>query len=532
MKFVRSFIGVLAQLGVRRLALLGLVGAVVFASLFIGAYYLNRPVRDVLYTGLDTEDINRIGAVLSELAIPYDISVTGNSVLVDFGRTAEARMILAERGLPKSDKSGYELFDQMGSLGLTSFMQQVTRVRVLEGELSRTIRLLDGIRSARVHLGLKTEGTFRAKADQPTASVVIKTDGTAKVSLAGSVRQIVAAAIPGLKSEQVTVMTTDGQTLLAGGDATSAEPDRQLDLEKRIANDIRTNAETAIAAIIGSRNLRISATAQLNSDRRQVTETKFDPESRVERSLRTVKETDDNQNSKNAGAVTVAQNIPQEIPSPSAGDTTRESKIRKEEIANYEINSTQMEVASVGYTVQKLSLAVLLNRSALLGLQGGSEDEAKMNAQISEIEQLVKSAVGFNEKRGDLIKVSAVKFVEEEDPDPSDFAPGFMDILVGNLGTIINAVSLITASLLVILLGLRPTVKAILSAESNRRPSQQQGALSSAGSGEMRIADMSNSVVETTESSKGKLNKAVEVDVDRAAQVLKQWIGKANQVIT
>jgi flagellar M-ring protein FliF len=512
----------LAQLGAKRLIVLGLVGVSVFSLLATGTYYLNRPVREPLYTGLGADDVNRIGRVLSDAGIPFDVNTGGDSVLVEYGRAAQARMILAEKGLPKSDKAGYELFDQMGSLGLTSFMQQVTKIRALEGELSRTIELLDGIRSARVHLGQKGEGAFRSKFDQPTASVVIKTDGNAKESLAASVRQIVASAIPGLKTEQVTVMTTDGQTLVAGGDASTAEPDRKLELEQRLAEETRQSAERAISAMVGLGNLRVSVTAQLNADKRQTTETNFDPDSKVERSLKTVKENQENQNSAGGETTSVAQNIPQEPAAPSGGDVSREKRDRKEETANYELNSKQVAVEKVGYTVERLSLAILLNKPALLKVQGTAPDEAKLPAQIAEIESLVKSAVGFDEKRGDTIKVVAADFIAEELPPLEDGNSGFMDILAGNLGTIINAVSLLIAFALVLLLGLRPALRAILESPAAAPPV----ALPDGATAVQALPGSIEQFSAGGNAARDKLNKVVQIDVDRAAQVLNQWLEK------
>ncbi len=525
MKYVWSLVNALAQLGTKRLISLGLVGSLVFGLLLTGTYYLNRPVREPLYTGLDAEDVNRIGRVLSEVGISFDVSADGSAVLVDYGRAARARMILAEKGLPKSDKSGYELFDQMGSLGLTSFMQQVTKVRALEGELARTIELLEGIRSARVHLGLKSEGAFRSRMDQPTASVVIKTDGTAKDSLASSVRQIVASAIPGLKTEQVTVMTTDGQTLVAGGEPGMGEPDRKLELEQRIAEDARASAERALAAMVGLSNLRVSVSVQLNADKRQTTETNYDPESKVERSLKTVKENQENQNSIGSETTSVAQNIPQEPASPGGSDVSREKKDRKEEIANYELNSKQIAVESVGYTVERLSLAILLNKSALLKAQGANADESKLPEQLTEIELLVKSAVGFDEKRGDSIKVSAAEFVVEELAPVSDEGAGLGDVLIGNLGTIINAVSLLIGFALVLLLGLRPALKLIFDPANQTALPAAGGAKQIASDNMVQLPGTLPGMI-ASNSARDKLNKVVEIDVDRAAQVLNQWLEK------
>ena len=120
--------------------------------------------------------MTRIGAALNEAGIPFDVNADGSAVLVRYGQTATARMLLAEKGLPQSANAGYELFDRMGSFGLTSFMQEVTRVRVLEGEIARTIQSLNGVKAARVHIVVPEEGSFRRAQHPPSASVVIRTD--------------------------------------------------------------------------------------------------------------------------------------------------------------------------------------------------------------------------------------------------------------------------------------------------------------------------------------------------------------------
>src|SRR5262245_63808772 len=128
------------------------VTAIVLATIGFGSYYLNRPAFETLYVGLDRSDVNQIGMVLSDNGVDFDVASDGTTVLVPAGLTSQARMLLAEKGLPTSANAGYELFDNVGSLGLTSFMQQVTRVRALEGEIARTIQSIQGIKAARVHI--------------------------------------------------------------------------------------------------------------------------------------------------------------------------------------------------------------------------------------------------------------------------------------------------------------------------------------------------------------------------------------------
>ena len=220
----------LSALGTKRLIALGLTGLTVFILVGVSGYLLSRPQQEVLYSGLDPEDVSRIGTALQDAGIGFDVSVDGSAVTVGAGQAGKARMLLAQKGLPRSDTAGYELFDKLGSLGLTTFMQQITKVRALEGELARTIRLIDGVKAARVHLALRNEDSFRGGGSKATASVVIRADGETGERAATSIRHLVAAAIPGLSPDQVTVMSADGRLLTSTGDPISAAPEKLMAL--------------------------------------------------------------------------------------------------------------------------------------------------------------------------------------------------------------------------------------------------------------------------------------------------------------
>ena len=136
----------LLNLGARRLAALAFVGITVFAGRWLRQLLSEPPGRSrPLYVGLTQQDATRMGGVLREAGIPFDIASDGSQLLVPYGHTAQARMLLAERGLPSSANAGYELFDKLGPVGLTSFMQDITRVRALEGEIARTIQTMKGV---------------------------------------------------------------------------------------------------------------------------------------------------------------------------------------------------------------------------------------------------------------------------------------------------------------------------------------------------------------------------------------------------
>ena len=171
---LQTIVANLQAFGGRRLAIMGGVAALVIAVIAAASIWLNRPAYETLYVGLDRADVNQIGLVLGEAGIGFDVGSDGTTVLVSAGKTAQARMLLAEKGLPTSANAGYELFDNVGSLGLTSFMQQVTRVRALEGEIARTIQSISGIKAARVHIVMSERANFRRDEQKPSASVVIR----------------------------------------------------------------------------------------------------------------------------------------------------------------------------------------------------------------------------------------------------------------------------------------------------------------------------------------------------------------------
>lgn len=522
------------DLGTRRLIALGLIGLAVFLVVGLGAYYLSRPQQEPLYTGLSREDVSRMGAVLKDAGIPFDVSADGTSVLVNHGNTARARMLLAEKGLPQSANSGYELFNDLGSLGLTSFMQEVTRVRALEGELARTIQTMAGIKAARVHIVLPDRGSFRREAQPASASVVIRTETADSVTPARAIRHLVAAAIPGMSVDKVTVLNTDGTLVLAGDDATSAATGRMASLERTVSLEIQDNVRKTLVPYLGLSNFEVSVAARLNTDRTRTNETIYDPESRVERSVRTIRETEVSQNRNNQNPTTVQQNLPDEQVQASGGEVSSEDNQRREEVTNYEISSKTVETVRDGYRIERLSIAVLVNRERLAALAGPTATDAAIDQQMREIEQLVASAAGAVTDRGDQIKVSAVNFIEDSrnlEPVPPI---SIGELLVRQSGNFINAATILVVALLVIWFGLRPAVTAILA-----RPPAEEAKVAAAegdpalppGAEAPQLAgpsEGSNLIEELTirmnQSPARRLEQMVEFSEEQAAAILKQWL--------
>jgi flagellar M-ring protein FliF len=525
-------------LGGRKLAALGLIGLTVLLAVGGGAYYLSRPVQEALYTGLSREDVNRIGGALKDAGIAFDVSSDGTSVLVAYSDTAQARMLLAEQGLPQNANSGYELFNELGSFGLTSFMQEITKVRALEGELARTIQTMNGIKAARVHIVLPDRGSFRRDQQPASASVVIRTERPDDVSAAQAIRHLVASAIPGMKVDSVTVLNTEGTVLASGDDGTNAASGKLSHLQQEVSRQIEENIRRTLTPYLGLNNFEISVATRLDVASTRTSETTFDPDSKVERSVRVVRENAQSRNSSNNVPTTVQQNIPQETLPAADGADSNEQNERREELTNFEISSKVVETQNDGFKIDQLSIAVLVNRDRLMANAGTEAGSVPVDTQIADIEQLVTSASGLDLARGDKLKVAAVGFAQAAgDLEPTPPLSMF-DLLMRQMGTLINAFTMLVIAVLLILFGLRPAMKVILARPKEEEPMPEllegpdddlQTIDANTGAPLSREAQAELNLIEDLTSKMNRtpqkrLEQIIEYDEEQAAAILRQWL--------
>jgi flagellar M-ring protein FliF len=436
----------LRGLGVRRLSALGLIGLAVFATTGLAGYYLSRPTMETLYSGLDRDDISAIGAALREAGVPFDVNAESTVVLTPAGQAGAARMILAEKGLPRSGAVGNELYDKLGSLGLTSFMEDVTRLRALEGELARTIQMMRTVKAARVHIVLADEGSFRRERQPSSSSVVIRTDGGDDRATGQAIRHLVASAVPGMKLDDVTVLNVDGTLLAYGADSIEKSPDNLLGLEKEVSQQIRESVSRTLTPYLSAQNFQISVAARLNADKTQTNETIYNPDSRVERSVRVTKEQQSAQNAAGEQPAGVEANLPKPKATGGESKQSNDQTQKREELTNYEVSSKSIQTTSAGFVVQNLSVAVLINRAALAASLGGKPTGEAIDAQVHEIEQLVGSAAGLNRQRGDTVKISVVDFVDSSrDLEPAA-GPSLVEIVARQTGSILNAGAIVAVA--------------------------------------------------------------------------------------
>jgi flagellar M-ring protein FliF len=414
---VGSFFNALQRFGIGRLA--AVIGAAAGAVAILVAVMLNvgGEPQALLYSNLDLKEASEITAALDQAGVKYEAKGDGSTIMVARDKVASTRLLLSSKGLPTSGSVGYEIFDSQNALGQTDFVQNLNRQRALEGELARTIRSLKGVTSARVHLVLPKRQLFEEEAGAPTASVVVGLGGRdLSADHVRSLRNLVAGAVPNLKPDHVTVLDETGKMLAAGaedGDAGLAgqlAQDRKSEAEERI----RRAVKDVVEGVVGPGKARVQVMADLDLSRVTVQEEKFDPDGQVVRSTSTTEENSKDTTASPNGAVGAAANVPGGTTANGATESGSNSG-RSEETTNYEISkTTRTEIVEPG-AVKRLSVAVAVDGVTTVGKNGKTSYAPRSAEEMQRIEQLVRSAVGFDQARNDQVSVVNVRFNREAD---------------------------------------------------------------------------------------------------------------------
>ncbi|MHA7064964.1 flagellar basal-body MS-ring/collar protein FliF [Azospirillum argentinense] len=458
----------LRTLGRTRLLVLAGTGVGIVLAVATMAVLLSRPHMTPLYTGLEPAEAGRIVKAVEAMGVPVSAAFDGTAVQVPEAEVPRLRMLLAEKGLPSRGGIGYELFDTDKPLGITSFMQRMNRLRAMEGELARTIETLSGIEAARVHIVLPDREEFSRAAPTPTASIVVRMRGRAPLERrqALSIRHLVSAAVPNMKPSAVTVLDASGEVLLTeeDGDArSSAKVDGlRAGHETRISRAI----EQMLVARLGQGNVRVQVAVDVETKREVVRSQSFDPNSQVVRSTQTVQEQDRSLDSTGEPPVTAEQNLPQrEVRAQAQNNRSSSDSKRQEETVNYEISNIARETVIEPGDIRRVSVAVLVNGTWVTAQDGTRSYEARAPEELQRITELVRSAMGFSEARGDRVTVDNLEFVNLA-PELGAREPmaEIVDTLSRNVMTLIQWVILLVLCGLLIVLGLRPLIRRVFPA--------------------------------------------------------------------
>jgi flagellar M-ring protein FliF len=467
---VQGFFNFLRSLGAGRMAAMAAVTLALIGFFAFLMIRMTTPQMVPLFTDLSMEDSSAIIKDLERQAIPYQIKNDGAIVMVAKDRVARLRMKLAESGLPKGGGVGYEIFDKSDALGSTTFVQNINHLRALEGELSRTIGSLDRVQAARVHLVLPDRPLFSRDKTDASASIVLKVRGTLEPQQVRAIRHLVATAVSGLKPERISVVDETGK-LLADG-ATSNDPlagagadERKAAYERRL----RDQVAAIVSSVVGPDHARVEITADFDLNRVTQTTDKFDPDGRVLRSSQTREETS-TQSEDKGGPVSVANELPGAAKpagapaAPATGDQSRKT----EEIVNYEISrTTKTEITEAG-RVNRISAAVLVDGIYTKNDKGEVAYQPRPKEELDRIAALVRSAIGFDAKRGDQVEVVNLRFAETT-PAPINEPTGWMSYLQFTKDDIMRFAEqgvMAILGLVVLFFVVRPLVRRIVSDDS------------------------------------------------------------------
>jgi len=474
---VNGFINFVRTLGVGRIAALAATFAAMIAFFIFISMRIAEPKMAPLYGKLEQDDAAAIVTKLEALKIPYELKGDGTLVTVPEDRVLKLRMTLAEAGLPSGGSAGYELFDKQDSFSATSFTQDLNRLRALEGELARTIRSIDTIEAARVHLVLPKRELFASEQAEPTASIVVRTrKGSLGRGQVKAIQNLVASAVENLSPGRVTILDEGGRLLAAATDKdpqaaeTTAIDERTADFENRLRGEV----EEIVARVVGPGRARVQLAAEMDYNRVTQSEEKYDPDGQVIRSTQTVDEKTANQDNEkgDSAAVSVGNKLPDgQTPAPEGGDktTSKANTSRNEETVNYEISkSTKTEVLEVG-RVKRLSVAVLVDGAYAPGKDGAKNYTPRTQDELDKIGSLVRSAIGFNEKRGDQVSVVNLPFATAETDEAliAEKKP-FLGLEITDLIRIGESVGLVAVALLMVFFVFRPMIARLTGIASGR----------------------------------------------------------------
>src|ERR1700710_1092732 len=275
--FLQGLAGFLRGLGAARLMAMVAVTAALIGFFAFVIMRVTTPQMTTLFTDLSAEDSSAIMKDLERQAIPYELRNDGAVIMVPKDKVTRLRMKLAEGGLPKGGGVGYEIFDKSDALGTTSFVQNINHLRALEGELARTIRAIDRVQAARVHLVLPERPLFARETPEPSASIVVRVRGALEQQQIRAIRHLVASAVNGLKPQRVSIVDEAGQ-LLADGEAGDNEnvagDERRAAFEKRMRNEV----EAIVSSVVGNGRARVQLSADFDYNKITQTSDKYDPE--------------------------------------------------------------------------------------------------------------------------------------------------------------------------------------------------------------------------------------------------------------
>lgn len=531
-----------------------IMGFVVFGMIGFFGYLATKftsPQMVLMYSGLEGPDQSAIVGQLQTSNVPYELRANNTEIYVPQSQVGQLRMQMANQGLPAGASFGYEIFDKQSTLGTTNFQQNISLVRALEGELSRTIQTLAPVNTARVHLVLPKRELFQRQQTQPSASIFLKMRGSQRLDAQQvmAVQHLVAAAVPGLLPRSISIVDDKGELLARGFEGDPATTpgliSQQADERRRAfeASLIQT-IEKLLEKSIGFGKVRAEVSVNMDFDRITTNEEIFDPDGQVVRSTQTIEQSR-NANDQEPLPVTVNTNLPDPTAAGGNAATRNSADARTEENVNFEISKRVVNQVRDTGIIRHLSVAVLVDGAYELDADDERVYRARTPEELQMVESLVKGAIGFDDKRGDVVEVINMRFADAELPEepPLDM---FFGLQKQDLLQMAEMLVILILSILVILLVVRPLISRAFEAlpaaagalaEGGRMIADQAqlaaGALAAPPSpgGAMPEEDMFEELIDIDRvegrvkaSSVKKVGEIVEKHPDEALSIVRNWL--------
>ena len=466
-----GFVGFLRSLGVARVAAMVTVAIGMIGFFIFLITRFNQPHLTVLFSDLEFKDSVEIVKKLEGLNVPHEIRGEGAVILVPKDQVLKLRLSMAEDGLPAGGTVGYEIFDKSNTLGATNFVQNINHLRAIEGELARTIKALNQVEQARVHLVLPKRKLFARDKAKASASIVIKSRGDLGRAQISAIQHLVASAVENLSPSQVSLVDESGR-LLASGAGQEAGQDilSQEVAERTRAYELRLTRELEeiVGRVVGNGHVRIRVNAEMDYNRLTKSSEVFDPDGRVVRSSNTREETSSSKQPTGDNTVTVGNELPDNNADQGDKGSATENQQKTEEVVNYEISKTNQTEIIEGGRVKRLAVAVLVDGVYDKGADGKSEYKPRQKAELDQITELVRTAIGFDKNRGDLVNVTNLRFAPNKalSLEGAEEASMF-DLSKADYFYIAGLIVTLLISMFFILFVIRPLIKRVLEPEKS-----------------------------------------------------------------
>ena len=455
-----SLLETLRRLGPVKLAILAAVTAGLIGSFAFFASKVNQPPMGLLYSELSAQDSGQIVSKLEAQNVPYELRAGGTQIYVPSDRVLRLRMSFAEAGVPRGGTIGYEIFDRGDAIGATNFVQTLNHVRALEGELSRTISALGPVSNARVHLVIPRRDLFSRERQEPTASVVLRLRdaGVLPRAQVNAIQHLVASSVAGLKPARVSVIDDRGNLLARGqsesDDSAQATAANAEEMRRSYQQRLARTIEELLERSVGVGKVRAEVTAEMDFDRIVTNTESFDPDGQVVRSTQTVTESSDAKEASSTGAVSVTANLPDGDSASQQGQNSNRTS-RSEETVNYEITKTVKNHIREAGAVRRLSVAVLVDGVTTVNSDGARTYTPRPAEEMDRLTALAKSAIGFNQQRGDTLELANLQFAGVEPLEAGAPAP-FLNLSRSEYFQIAWIAVSVILGILVVLFFLRP----------------------------------------------------------------------------